>query len=67
MKWKLTITIVSLVLLLSSCTYLNPLLYFQGESGDKTTLPVEVEELIEMAGYCNEAYRKANKENNIKT
>ena len=56
---------VSLVLLLSSCTYLNPLLYFQGESGDKTTLSVEVEELIEMAEYCNEAYRKANNENKL--
>ena len=56
---------VSLVLLLSSCTYLNPLLYFQGESGDKTTLPVEVEELIEMAGYCNEAYKKATNENKL--
>ena len=65
MRWKLTITMVSLVLLLSSCTSLNPLLYFQGESGDKTTLPVEVEELIEMAGYCNEAYRKANNENKL--
>ena len=65
MRWKLTITMVSLVLLLSSCTYLNPLLYFQGESGDKTTLSVEVEELIEMAEYCNEAYRKANNENKL--
>ena len=65
MRWKLTITMVSLVLLLSSCTYLNPLLYFQGESGDKTTLSVEVEELIEMAEYCNGAYRKANNENKL--
>ena len=49
-------------LLLSGCTWLNPLIYFEGESGDKTTLPVAVEELIEFAGYCNEVYD--NKEEN---
>ena len=62
---KKTLTAIAISLILSGCTYLNPLLYFQGESGDKTTIPVEVEELIEMAGYCNEAYRKANNENKL--
>ena len=66
MRWKLTITMVSLVLLLSSCTYLNPLLYFQGESGDKTTLPVAVEELIEFAEYCNEVYENRNENYGVK-
>ena len=66
MRWKLTITMVSLVLLLSSCTSLNPLLYFQGESGDKTTLPVAVEELIEFAEYCNEVYENRNENYGVK-
>ena len=44
---------------------MNPFLYFQGESGDRTTLPVEVEELIEMAEYCEEAYRSATNENKL--
>ena len=57
---------VSLVLLLSSCTSLNPLLYFQGESGDKTTLPVAVEELIEFAEYCNEVYENRNENYGVK-
>jgi DNA-directed RNA polymerase subunit beta len=46
---KKLVTIVATILLLSGCSYLNPFLYFQGELGDKTTLPVAVEELIEMA------------------
>ena len=66
MRWKLTITMVSLVLLLSSCTALNPLLYFEGESGDKTTLPVAVEELIEFAEYCNEVYENRNENYGVK-
>ena len=63
MKWKYTI--IGMALLLSGCTWLNPLIYFQGDSGDKTTLPVTVEELIEMAEYCDEAYRKATEENKL--
>ena len=49
-------------ILIGGCTALNPFLYFEGESGDKTTLPVAVEELIEFAEYCDEAYenRKEN-------
>ena len=49
-------------ILIGGCTALNPLLYFEGKSGTKDTLPVAVEELIEMAEYCNEAYE--NKEEN---
>ena len=64
MKWQYII-IISLTLLLNSCTWLNPLIYFQGESGDRTTLPVDVEELIEMAEYCEEAYHSATKENKL--
>ena len=52
-KKKTLIVITSLFL--SGCAWLNPLIYFQGESGDRTTLPVEVEELIEMAEYCEDA------------
>ena len=44
---------------------MNPFLYFQGESGDRSTLPVDVEELIEMAEYCEEAYRSATNENKL--
>ena len=57
--------IVIASLFLSGCAWLNPLIYFQGESGDRTTLPVEVEELIEMAEYCEEAYHSANDENKL--
>ena len=62
-KKKTLIVIASLFL--SGCAWLNPLIYFQGESGDRTTLPVDVEELIEMAEYCEEAYRSANDENKL--
>ena len=54
-----------LTIFLVGCTWLNPLIYFQGDSGDKTTLPIAVEELIEFAGYCDEAYRRANNENKL--
>ena len=43
-------------ILIGGCTALNPLLYFEGKSGTKDTLPVAVEELIEMAEYCDDAY-----------
>ena len=65
MRLKYTITILILILLLNSCTWLNPYLYFQGDSGDKTTLPIAIEELIEFAGYCDEAYQRANDENKL--
>ena len=44
---------------------MNPFLYFKGESGDRSNLPVEVEELIEMAEYCNRAYNSATRENKL--
>ena len=62
-KKKTLIVITSLFL--SGCAWLNPLIYFQGESGDRSTLPVDVEELIEMAEYCEEAYRSATNENKL--
>ena len=54
MNWK-SIIIVT-VILLSSCSYINRLLPSDGESGDRTTLPISLLVLIEMAEYCNEAY-----------
>ena len=60
-NWKFII----ITLFLSGCSWLNPFLYFQGESGDRSTLPVDVEELIEMAEYCEEAYRSATNENKL--
>ena len=62
---KLKYTIIGLTLLLSGCSYLNPFLYFQGDVGDKSTMPVAIEELIEMAEYCEAAYRSANEENKL--
>ena len=44
---------------------MNPFLYFQGKSGDRSTLPIDVEELIEMAEYCEEAYHSATNENKL--
>lgn len=62
-KKKTLIIIASLFL--SGCSWLNPFLYFQGKSGDRSTLPVDVEELIEMAEYCEEAYHSATNENKL--
>ena len=60
-NWKFII----ITLFLSGCSWLNPFLYFQGESGDRSTLPVDVEELIKMAEYCEEAYLSATNENKL--
>ena len=65
MKWKHTIITIGMTLLLSGCSWLNPLIYFEGESGTKDNLPVRLEELIEMAEYCEEAYRSATDENKL--
>ena len=54
-----------MTLLLSGCSWLNPLIYFEGESGTKDNLPVRLEELFEMAEYCEEAYRSATDENKL--
>ena len=54
-------------LLLSGCTWLNPLIYYEGKSGSRDTLPVEVEELIEMAEYCDEAYENRKENYGVKS
>ena len=64
-NWKFIIISLILSFSVNSCSWMNPFLYFQGESGDHTTLPVELKELIEMAEYCEEAYRSATNENKL--
>ena len=54
-------------ILIGGCTALNPLLYFEGKSGTKDTLPVAVEELIEMAEYCDEAYENRKENYGVKS
>ena len=56
MKWK-QILIISLILI-SGCSITNWFLWRNGESGDRTTLPVRLDTLIEMAEYCEVIYRK---------
>ena len=56
MRWKHII--IGITLLLNSCTFSNKFISMDGESGDKTTLPVEVEVLIEMAEYCEKIYNE---------
>jgi len=59
MNWKSILIAATVILLLSSCSYINGLLPNDGEAGDKTTLPVSLLVLIEMAEYCNEAYENS--------
>ncbi len=63
---KKIVTVTAISLLLSGCTWLNPLIYFEGESGSGDTLPVAVEELIEMAEYCNKAYENRDENYGVK-
>ena len=63
---KKIITVVVISLLLSGCTWLNASLYYEGDSGTRDTLPVAVEELIEMAEYCNEAYENRDENYGVK-
>ena len=63
---KKLITVIAISLLLSGCTWLNVSLYYEGESGDKDTLPVLLWELIEMAEYCNEAYEDVDENYGVK-
>ena len=63
---KKLITVIAISLLLSGCTWLNASLYYEGESGDKDTLPVLLWELIEMAEYCNEAYEDVDENYGVK-
>ena len=64
---KKLITVITISLFLSGCTWLNPFIYYEGDSGTKDTLPVAVEELIEMAGYCNEAYEDVDENYGVKS
>ena len=43
-------------LVLSGCAFTNLFLFRGGESGDRSTLPVRLETLIEMAEYCKIIY-----------
>jgi hypothetical protein len=65
----LTLNILGIVLAIclvsNSCTMTKQFLNRQGESGDRTTLPVDPKELLEMAYYCDEAYSKATPENKL--
>ena len=62
MNWKSILIAVTVIILLSSCSYINRLLPNEGGLGDRTSLPVSLLVLIEMAEYCNEAYEN-NKQN----
>ena len=64
---KKIVTVTAISLLLSGCTWLNPLIYYEGKSGSRDTLPVEVEELIEMAEYCDEAYENRKENYGVKS
>ena len=55
MKWKVTI-IGTILLLLSSCVSTNQFLSMGGANGTKENLPVGIEVLLEMAGYCERVY-----------
>ena len=57
--------LVIIVYMVSGCAWTNKLLRSDGEYGNKDTLPVEPFELIEMANYCNESYRRATAENKL--
>ena len=56
MKLVGKISYILLILFLTSCLSTNKLINMDGESGDKTTLPVDIEILIEMAEYCEQIY-----------
>lgn len=45
-----------IALLLSGCAATNEFLETGGKEGNRDTLPVKLETLIEMAEYCNEVY-----------
>ena len=64
---KKILTVTAISLLLSGCTWLNPLIYYEGKSGSRDTLPVAVEELIEKAEYCDEAYENRKENYGVKS
>ena len=53
-NWKLIIIIG--LLLISGCSITNLFLWSDGESGDRSTLPVTLESLIEMGEYSKLIY-----------
>ena len=48
--------VLAIAFLVGSCSALNPYLYSDGDKGSPETLPVKVEELVEMAQYCVDVY-----------
>ena len=47
---------MGVIFLLSGCATTNEFLEKGGYEGNRDTLPVKLETLIEMAEYCNEVY-----------
>ena len=66
-KSRLLFITLCLSFLISGCTWLNASLYYEGESGTRDTLPIELTELIEMAEYCNEAYEDVDENYGVKS
>lgn len=56
MKLVGKISYILLILFLTSCLSTNKLINMDGDSGDKTSLPIDVNILIEMASYCEKIY-----------
>ena len=54
MNWRYTI--LGIITLISGCAFTNWFLWSDGESGDKSTLPVTLESLIEMGEYSKLIY-----------
>jgi hypothetical protein len=65
MYMRVHICYLLVVCIISGCSWTKQFLYMDGNSGKADTLPVAVEELLEMAYYCDEAYSKATPENKL--
>ena len=52
---------IIIVLVFAGCTFTKQFLDRDGESGGHTTIPVNPKELLEMAYYCDAAYKKDSK------
>tara|TARA_B100001964_G_scaffold89747_1_gene100833 strand:- start:484 stop:1281 length:798 start_codon:yes stop_codon:yes gene_type:complete len=59
------VILIILIFLLLGCTWTKQFLSRNGDSGDHTTIPIDPNELLEMAYYCDEAYAKATPENKL--
>ena len=66
MNWKSILITVTVIILLSSCSYINDLLPNEGGLGDRTSLPVSLLVLIEMAEYCDEAYENSKQNYDVR-